>query len=291
MLKNKIVYWLFGLKTSLCNCYTEVAREGFQDARPLYEITQTGHLPPAVTESSGLARVEGKETFWTHNDGGGKPEIYEIDLAGNLKSSCELRGVQNVDWEDLATDGQGNLLIGDFGNNQNTRQNLRIYRINLHDLTKSELIQFRYGSQTQFPPRRQERIFDCEAFFAHGDSLYLFSKNRGGDNQVRMYSLPNQPGNYVLEPKTQTRIEQQVTAASVAPDGKTFALLTYGKLLFFEITNGQINFDTPLYCLKLARRQTEGLAFVNNTDVLVSNESGEVFLVVKNRALGVSSQE
>jgi hypothetical protein len=284
MFKTKLLYWLFAVKTSLCNCSTEVNQEGFRDARSLYHVVEAGHLPAVVNESSGLSKVEGKETFWTHNDGGGKPEIYEVDLKGNLVSSCELRGIQNVDWEDLSRDSTGNLLIGDFGNNGNDRRDLRMYRINLQDPARSGLIQFRYGNQTEFPPaRRRDRIFDCEAFFAHGDSLYLFSKNRGSDLRVRMYALPNQPGNYVLEPKTSTRIEQQVTAADVAPDGKTFALLTYGKVLFYAIENGRITFDHPLYCLKLARRQTEGLAFVNNTDLLISNEQGELFLVVKDR--------
>ncbi len=284
MLKTKILFWLFAVKTSLCNCRTEVSREGYQDARNLYQVTEAGRLPPAVNESSGLAKVEGKETFWTHNDGGGKAEIYEVDLNGKLVSSCELRGIQNVDWEDLSRDSTGNLLIGDFGNNQNDRRDLRIYRVNLQDPAKSGLIQFRYGQQSEFPPsRRRDRYFDCEAFFAFGDSLYLFSKNRGSDLQVRMYAMPNRPGNYVIEPKTSTRIEQQVTAADVAPDGKTFALLTYGKVLFYRIENGQVNFNHPLYCLKLAREQTEGLAFVNNTDLLISNEQGALFLVVKNR--------
>lgn len=286
MFKTKLFYWLFAVKTSLCNCYTEVNREGFQEGKSSYQIIDVGHLPPLVNESSGLSKVEGKETFWTHNDGGSKAEIYEVDLKGNLVSSCELRGIQNVDWEDLSRDSTGNLLIGDFGNNQNDRRDLRIYRINLQDPSKSGLIQFRYGQQTEFPPaQRRDRIFDCEAFFAHGDSLYLFSKNRGSDNDVRLYALPNKPGNYVLQPKAQTRIEQQVTAADVAPDGKTFALLTYGKVLFYGIEEGRINFDHPLYCLKVARKQTEGLAFVNNTDLLITNEQGEMFLVVKDRTL------
>ncbi|MCY7353338.1 MAG: hypothetical protein LH606_22200 [Cytophagaceae bacterium] len=283
MLKSKLILWLFSLKTSLCNCHTEVRKEGFNDTRPLYSITQTGQMAGPITESSGLARVAGKETFWTHNDGGSVPALYEVDLTGRLISSRELRGVQNVDWEDLAQDAAGNLHIGDFGNNGNDRRDLRIYRINLKNPAKSETIRFQYGDQTEFPPALPDRIYDCEAFFAFGDSLYLFSKNRGRDNQVRLYVLPNQAGTHILEAKASTRIKQQVTAADVAPDGKTFALLTYGKLLLYTIGNGEINFNQPLYCLKLARKQTEGLVFVNNTDLLVTNEQGEIHLIVRER--------
>lgn len=286
MLKSKLILWLFSLKTSLCNCHTEVRSAGFTSARSLYSITKTGQMSGPITESSGLARVAGKETFWTHNDSGSEPALYEVDRAGHLISSRQLAGVQNVDWEDLAQDAAGNLHIGDFGNNGNDRRDLRIDRINLRDFSRTESIRFRYRDQKEFPPPRRERIYDCEAFFAFGDSLYLFSKNRGHDKQVRLYSLPNRAGTYTLEAKTTTRIEQQVTAADVAPDGKTFALLTYGKVLLYAVQNGQINFRHPRYCLKLARKQAEGLTFINNTDLLVTNEQGEIHLIVREQGLG-----
>jgi sugar lactone lactonase YvrE len=41
----------------------------------------------------------------------------------------------NIDWEDITKDKDGNLYVGDFGNNDNERKDLCIYKIDKKSLT------------------------------------------------------------------------------------------------------------------------------------------------------------
>ena len=55
---------------------------------------------------------------------------------------------------------------------------------------------------------------------------------------------------------------------------KTFALLTYGKVLLFETAGDNIDFSKPKGCFRFSRKQTEAVEFLNNTDMLITNEQG-----------------
>lgn len=263
---------------TFCTCQPEVKQSGFNTQRDEYEITRIGELPSVVKESSGMVTASGKPSFWVHNDGGNPAELYEVDLKGMLLSTLYVKGITNIDWEDVARDKQGNLYVGDFGNNANNRRDLTIYRVN-PKTAAVDRIMFRYADQTSFPPIKSEKNFDCEAMFHHGDSLYLFSKNRGTDDRSKLYVLPAKPGDYVVSPHDRVFLNSEVTAADVSPDGKRFALLSYGKLFFFGIENGQINFNQPLDCVKVARNQTESVTFVSDTDVLITNEQRKIYYV------------
>jgi hypothetical protein len=270
-------------------CYgCEVQPYQYEDSH--YRVTQVAQLPNVVNESSGLALAADTNAFWTMNDGGGRTELYQVNRQGQLLSTVPLKGVRNVDWEDLAKDGQGNLYIGDIGNNWNMRRSLKIYRVNPDRPEQIKAICFQYTEQNKFPPARKYKNFDCEAFFYYQDSLYLFSKNRG-DRQVKIYVIPAKLGTYTtkvkdktyLEPKTNPDAHKiQVTSADISPDGKTFALLTYSGVYLFEIKDGQINFRHPIHSLYLDGDdvlQTEALTFINNSDFLITNEQGEVYEV------------
>lgn len=50
---------------------------GFQEV--VYSYKQTGTMPPQVNESSSLTYGSAKDLFYTNNDSGGKPVVFEID--------------------------------------------------------------------------------------------------------------------------------------------------------------------------------------------------------------------
>ncbi|SEJ13207.1 hypothetical protein SAMN04487995_3381 [Dyadobacter koreensis] len=269
---------MFAIETVLCTCNPDKRTNSFKKVRSDYKISKIGNLPDVANESSGIARTK-KGTFWTHNDSGGKPELYEIDSTGRLLSTKVIPNSENKDWEDLAQDENGNIYIGDFGNNSNSRRALIVYKV--PQVTgETEKITFNYADQKEFPPSKDQLNFDCEAFFHHKDKLYLFSKNRSRQNRyVKLYELPSQKGNYSVAPIDSIEIKTQVTSADISPDGKTFALLTYGKILTFGIDDGIINFKKPLGCFKFARKQAEAMIFVNNTDMIVTNEQQQIFRI------------
>jgi len=269
---------MIAINTVLCTCNPDKRTNSFKKVRSHYKINKIGTLPSVANESSGIAKA-GNGSFWTHNDSGGKPELYEIDSTGKLLSIKVIPNSENTDWEDLTQDENGNVYVGDFGNNSNARRSLAVYKVPSAG-SEIEKITFNYADQKEFPPSKNNYNFDCEAFFHHRENLYLFSKNLSPTNHfVRLYELSAQKGNYSIAPIDSIEIKTQVTSADISPDGKTFALLTYGKILIFGIDNGIINFKKPLGCFRFVRKQAEALIFVNNTDMIVTNEQRQIFRI------------
>jgi hypothetical protein len=278
MFPSKILYWLFYTKISLCNCSPEVRNSNFSAGGHFYTVSKAVKMPLVVNEGSGLMRSSKDSTFWTHNDGGGKAEIFEVSKKGKLLKTVPIPNTQNLDWEDITRDEKDNIFIGDFGNNENKRKDLVIYKFPENQPNKLEKIHFKYADQKAFPPAKKDQNFDCEAFFALGDSLYLFSKNRG-DKSVKLYAMPSRAGNHVAIPQDKIFLKTMVTGAAVSPNKKIFALLTYGKVFLFYIDNQGVSFNKPMLCKKFAQKQTEGITFLTDETMMISNEQGEMFEV------------
>lgn len=278
---NLFYLWVV-TKTLLCGCNPDKRRYDFGKVRSKYTIDKIALLPQQINESSGLAGTSDGQSFWTHNDSGGLPELYRVGLDGALKEVVKFRSIGNRDWEDLASDGDGRLWIGDFGNNGNARRDLKIYILppeweKAPDEDKIDTITFRYARQTEFPGPAGHRNYDCEAFFYHDGHLYLFSKNTGRKPRYTMlYKMPAGAGDYTLQPVDSIRLNETITGADISPDGKQFALLSYGKVFFFEVNGESIDFSRPVYCLKKYRGQTEAILYQEPGRMLITNEKGEI---------------
>jgi hypothetical protein len=274
---NKLIFLWFAVKTTFCTCQPDHRVNDFEKIRSHYKISKIGKLPAVVNESSGLARGKNAGTFLTHNDSGGKPELYEFEINGKLLSTKTVPDAKNRDWEDLAEDEDGAIYIGDFGNNSNQRNDLAIYK-HKPDSRVTEKISFSYKNQN-ISSSSKDLSFNCEAFFYHQKELYLFSKEHDKNGFVKLYTLPAEPGSYSLSPVDSIRINSPVTAADISPDGKTFVLLTYGKILLFAVNDGKIDFSKPKGCFRFVKKQSEAILFLNNTDMLVTNEQGDMYRI------------
>ena len=194
-----------------------------------YRFQRLARLPYVLEEASGLY-IENAETFWLHNDSGGRATLYAVDPSGTLKDSLAIPGAANQDWEDLSHDDRGNLYLFDSGNNLNQRQNLRVYKWNRAE-KKLSTIAYAYPDQAAFPPASQAQWgFDAEGAFWFGDSLCLFSKDYlpNARYQTRLYALPDHGGQYTAVLKDSLTLNQRVvTAAAISPNGSQVALLSY----------------------------------------------------------------
>jgi WD40 repeat protein len=87
-----------------------------------------------LREVSGIASsVNNPNHLWLHNDAGNEAEIYLVDQQLNVKLTCEIKGIENRDWEDIAV-GPGPdpdkyyVYIGDIGDNDGQHQEKFVYR-------------------------------------------------------------------------------------------------------------------------------------------------------------------
>lgn len=265
------------LQSLFCGCGADRRNNGFEKPEARYKLKKVARLDEQVRESSGLAHAP-DSTFWTHGDGGTPAALYRFNLKGELLQTLPLE-LQNQDWEDLA-ESEEQLFIGDFGNNENKRQNLQIHLLNKQRHTLAGTIYFTFEDQTAFPPPENERHFDLEAFFYHQDSLYLFTKSRGKVKQLKMYTLPAQPGNYVAQLQELLPAKAMATAAALSPDQKQFAVLGYGKLYLFQVSRGRVSLHERRYCLPLGKAgQAEAILYTTDSQLLLTNENGKVFVV------------
>lgn len=213
--------------------------------------SQVCKLDPRLESSSGLTSLNDGQTFWTHADNNSPAEIFEIDINCNILRILKIAGVPKRDWEEITADTEGNLYLGDFGNNNNDRKDLKIYILrNINQLTTDsivpEIIFFSYGDQSSFPPNATSRNFDMEAMIWYQDSLHLFSKNRTDPftGFTYQYRLPAQAGNYKIFPIDSFKtgngpmLFYWVTAAAIQPVAKEFVLLSHDRMWIFDQFEG-----------------------------------------------------
>jgi len=246
-----------------------------------------------IRESSGLVKSRhNPNVLWTLNDSGDKARIFAIDLQGNVikpATSNAYEGIfitdaQNKDWEDIATDDQGNLIIGDCGNNDNSRGDLSFILIKEPSPTTDETapvslqVPFHYPDQDSFPPKIKN--FDAEAIFWLNGKIYLLTKHRS-DPFTKLYRLDSMnpyPSN-ALTWLGQFDVKGMVTAADVTPDGKKLAVLTYNAIWLFEAPEDSDHyFQGKISWLPIFAKQCESICFHNNA-LIIGNEQRELFEV------------
>ncbi|MEZ5039078.1 MAG: hypothetical protein R2828_04275 [Saprospiraceae bacterium] len=196
-------------------------------------------LPDALQEVSGLYYA-GPDSLWWHNDSGDRPTLYLTNGLGEIKQSIVLP-VRNVDWEDITADDQGTLFIGDFGNNNSQRRDLKIYAYTPASGVLDS-ISFRYPDQATYTGTSATQSFDVEGFFWHQDSLHLFSKSKLPKSSfiTKHYVLADQAGEQVAELRDSLYLKNRVvTAAAIDRNSGRVGLLTYcyNKLLGFLPTS------------------------------------------------------
>jgi hypothetical protein len=233
--------------------------------------TQTIKVKKLDEPSGLLASQKYPGVFWSHNDSGDKPRLFAFD-ATTLKriATIKIKKAKHVDWEDI-TYHQGNIIIGDFGNNKNRRDDLTLYTIeepnpyqdDKVNITKAE--HFIFSDQKTSAYKRKN--FDCEAMFSFNDSLYLLTKHRA-DHQTTLYVLEDNQAKKIAD----YPLDSRVTSAD--SDGKRIAILTYQSIYILEPKAGALNlFHGDWYQKKLQGvGQVEGVALEGSWVHIISEE-------------------
>ena len=173
------------------------------DMEPV-ELKPSAHLegPPGSKEVSGVvASRQWPGVLWTNNDSGDETRIYPLDREGHIRKSARkadapgilIGGVVNSDWEAIAVDASGHVIVGDVGNNSNGRRDLVLYYVREPEPTAgyTELLKsifVRYPEQKTWPAAKDDFNYDCEGIFTKGDIVYFVTKRRS-DSLTRLYRL------------------------------------------------------------------------------------------------------
>jgi len=240
-------------------------------------LRQVGTLTDGIMESSGLCAAPQAGTYFTFGDDGQQPTVWRVDATGQQVGEFTL-GAPNHDWESLSRDNSGNYYMGDCGNNNNDRQNLAILRFRPDNPSQVGKIKFNYPDQTEFPPSKKERNFDCEASLWHAGQVYLFTKDRATESTCKVYTVPETPGTYTAKLITKLAIPGAVTDATLAPSGHRLVLLARQELFVLEGDSWEaILKATPRHIDLKGAGQTEGAAFKDEHTLLITTEQGAVY--------------
>jgi hypothetical protein len=252
--------------------------------KPL-EIRKISQLPEQITESSGILAC-GSNFIWSHEDSGNDNKLYGFDTLGNLKRTIVISNVENIDWEDLTTDSDGNIYIADLGNNNNNRKDLAIYKIPNPEnyagsQVQAEILAVSYADQTAFPPPSHNQNFDVEAIVWRNGYLYLFTKDRSQpfSGLTKMYKMSDQPGTYLLQPMDSfyagsDGANDRITSADYNRGTGELILLTHNRLISFTNYTDDHFFDGTIteYYFAQEPGQNEAIGFIDSRRLYMTEE-------------------
>ncbi len=210
-------------------------------------------LDMQMDEISGLAASHiHPGVLWMHDDGGNPARLFAVSTRGRRLATFGVEDAVKTDWEDMdAFEFQGKryLLIADTGDNGGLRRTLQLHVVEEPTTLTNARLKPAWSIAFRWPDGAR----DCEAVAVDAErgEILLISKKR---EPPELFVLPLQPPDRELltatrvghlagvpEPDPETlrrnpkraRLDGQVTAASVSPDRRTLAVMTYRYLLLY----------------------------------------------------------
>lgn len=210
-------------------------------------------LDPQLSEISGLAASsQHEDVLWLIDDGGNPPRLFAVSTTGRRRATFRIEGVTKTDWEDIAAfelDGRRYLLIADTGDNGGLRRTLQLHVVEEPAVLENARLTPAWSIAFRWPDGAR----DCEAVAvdAARGQILLVSKKR---QPPELFALPLRPARNRLvtalpvgpltgvpqpdaerirQSPTRAKLDGQVTAAAVSPDGRTLAVMSYRYLLLY----------------------------------------------------------
>lgn len=256
-----------------------------QEAPKTDDLKVEFSLPKKLKEVSGITLSQDSNTIWAIEDQGNKNVIYGVDRKGNLTSDVLVENAENHDWEDITKDAAGNIYIGDFGNNENNRQNLSILKVDLKDASQkstkvTQTTTFHYEGQTEFPPKKSNWLYDCEAFVEMNGNFYLFTKNRskGFDGTFLVFQVPNKAGDFEAKLIGKLKLDggysdAAITSATINSTKDKIVLLNHKNIQILTGFSANDFSKTKIEKVSLNHNsQKEAIVFADDKTLLIADE-------------------
>lgn len=247
---------------------------------------QTGELkliasfPIALNEASAAEVIPDTDVLWTLEDKGNDSDIHAFDARSGKRIKSLKVNATNEDWEDLTSDLEGHLYIGDFGNNHGKRKEIQIYK--LPNPTQLEgRVSVSTTTNVKIPKEAQKE--DFEAFFLWKGYFYLFSKS---SNKIVVLKVPNAPGEVTAEVIAHFNFHEEgdnkITSAAIRKDGKEVVLLNHDKVWVLTDFVSDRFFEGNLKSVSFSHdSQKEGICYWKNhlliTDERNKSEGGNIY--------------
>ncbi len=243
------------------------------------EWIPVGQLDPTrVSEASGMVKSRRYPgIFWTHGDSGNQPELYAFRESGELVKTVRVSKAPNTDWEDLALDDQGNLYIGDIGNNKSVFPARYVYVLPEPDPAPEAPSTAQWTKRWKF--KYPEKRFNAECLFVLNGRMFITSTG-----------LPGRPTLYRLDPVSEQECELVAIGslsvwgaqgADVSVDGHRLVVCTSGALWVIPIDENATPIpDRRPQRVRFPQSPVEACCF-DGDDVLLLSEHGQIHRVTK----------
>lgn len=239
-----------------------------------------------AAESSGVAASRRRPgVLYTHEDHGSPDVLYALTEDGESLGEHEVRGGTNEDWEDIAAapcpDEGDCLYIGDIGDNDGTRDHIRVY-IAREPEAEGEPAKVIRVLKAAYPNGPE----DSETLLVHPCSGDVFVVTKSSDPHATVYRFPEDAhrGTGTLAPVgTLTLDGSDVTAGDFDGDGDRAVLRTEQAL--WEWSNvdreaAELHWGSAPTRLDLPLPHTEAVTYTVDGD-LVSTAEGLPMLLAR----------
>lgn len=232
-------------------------------------LTFVGDINNSLKEVSAVEICPNSDILWVIQDSGNNNNLIGLNALGDIIKTININNVSNIDWEDLTTDNNCNIYIGDFGDNMQNRTVYTIYKIGnealVKESTNAELIEFTLPLEIKSK--------DFESFILINNHFYLFSKEKG---DFTVFKVPNKIGKHQAIVSSNFNFKgknNKITSADIGPRGETLILLNHNKV--WKLSNFQNDnfFSGSIEKLEFKHSsQKEGVAFLNDSTLILTDE-------------------
>ncbi len=251
----------------------------------------------ATVESERLDEISGMATssryrdcFWVNNDSGDEPNIYLINLSGELLATLSIEGASNRDWEGI-TIGDGYIYIGEIGDNNATYLDKKIYRIEepkgIDINSREKVINIDEFETMRFNFADGQR--DCETLMFDPIAKELVMVSKREERNI-LYTTPfiaTEQGE-ILEIESSATLEiTSATSGEISPNGEKILIKNYTNIYYWQRNNSseslaQTLASTPTPLAYDPEPQGEAIAWSYSSDKFytVSEKVGNISAVI-----------
>ncbi|HET6636406.1 MAG TPA: hypothetical protein VFH77_15410 [Streptomyces sp.] len=181
---------------------------------------------PRITESSGLAASRAHPgIYWTHNDSDDGPYVYAVDAkTGETVATVTLRGITPRDVEAISVGPDGDVYVGDIGDNFGGRwDEVWIYRFHEPEKLRDVTV-----DATRYTVRYADGPRDAESLMVHPVTGRVYVASKSEDGKAGLYAGPKQlTASGVNVFHRVAPVELWATDGAFSPDGTRLVLRSY----------------------------------------------------------------